>query len=50
MSSLRDARIDATLSRLHTEAASDGLRIALGLAKSLGLGLKPHHMKDALLA
>lgn len=50
MNSLLDPRVHATLTGLHSAADSDGPRIAVGLAKSLGLGLKPHHMKDAYIA
>ncbi len=50
MNTLHDSRVRATLTRLHEEADGDRPRIALGMAKSLGLGLKPHHMKDAYIA
>lgn len=50
MNSLRTPAIEKALRRLHEEASSDGPRIALGFAKSMGLGLRPHHMKDAYIA
>jgi predicted O-methyltransferase YrrM len=50
MNSLKTPAIEKALRRLHDEAASDGPRIALGFAKSMGLGLRPHHMKDAYIA
>lgn len=50
MNSLLDLRVQQTLARLHAAADGDGPRIAVGLARSLGHGLKPHHMKDAYIA
>lgn len=50
MNSLKSPAVEKALRRLHDEAASDGPRIALGFAKSMGLGLRPHHMKDAYIA
>lgn len=50
MNSLNAPAIEKVLRRLHDEASSDGPRIALGVVKSMGLGLRPHHMKDAYIA
>ena len=50
MNSLKSPAVEKALRRLHDEAACDVPRIALGFAKSMGLGLRPHHMKDAYIA
>lgn len=50
MNSLNTSEIAQVLGRLHGEASSDGVRIAVGLARSMGRGLRPHHMRDAYIA
>lgn len=43
-------RVRDTLARLHAASDQDLPRIALGLARSLGMGLTPHHMRDAYIS
>ena len=44
------ARVAQTLDRLHSEASSQGLVLAKGLAKGIFRKLRPEDMKDAYIA